>query len=144
MDEIIINGVTIYVRDGIKYRKRKSGKLKKVCVMENCNKLITYKNTRLYCISHVNLLSNNDENEKKKMWEEENIKIQESKIIIDGIEIYFIDGKKYAKRKNGLFKRICMFENCNRFNNYERSYEYCCIHINGTDPNSPERIQQNW
>lgn len=157
MEEIIIDGIKIYMKNGIKYRKRSTGKLKKVCIAEGCNKLMQYHNTGSHCIGHLKLFSNDNELEKQKLINEDKIRkenekiklemkkkerLQNSKIIMDGIEIFIINNIKFRKDSKGNLVKTCSYENCHKFSKFGNCGNFCINHTNGTDPNDPERIQK--
>jgi hypothetical protein len=153
MEEIIIDGVTIYLKNGNKYRKLPSGELRLVCLMKDCN-VTAPKKQGYYCTKCLNELCKNDPNKRKKIIEDgiktfqEGIKklkaesqaeLEKSKIIIDGIEIYIIDSIKYRKKSRGTLEPVCIFDKCNKFQN---NGKYCHSHKNGTTIDSPDRQKE--
>lgn len=126
----VINGITIYIKDGIKFRKRgKIGRYDKICEYDNCTKFIQVDK---YCKYH--LLETTDDHTQIN----ENINFYEKKIIdnggtcrvIDNIKIYFLNNKKYRANHIGKLKIVCKYENCTKFARSDKKSDYCCTHIN--------------
>ncbi len=159
MEEIIINGMTIYLKSGIKYRKSLNGHLVVVCASKDCNKVTNRGIYGHYCRTCLIVLGDNDPIKMKKIVDDQikyhKIKIKEfedkqkinhqiarqneldkSKIIIDGIEIYIINSVKYRKKPRGTLELVCIYDNCNKF---QKIGKYCQSHRNGTTIDSPER-----
>jgi hypothetical protein len=148
MEEKIINGVTIYVKDGIKKRQKgNKNRYELVCIEENCSNFITFKNNnKRYCQTHYVELANTEEERQKiineiyKKEEEKNKeKLKSSMILINNIEIYVIHDKKRRKNNYGILKPACEFKDCCNFAISQNSYKYCHLHTNGLDPNSSEK-----
>jgi len=153
MNTTIINGITIHIEGDIKYRRQPNHARAVVCMVDNCSKFAVRKTCGCYCTQCLNDLCGNDTIKRKKLIEESNKKLidnrqkfkseqeaelEKSKIIIDGVEIYIIDSKKYKKNSNGSLVPACMYDECTKYPK-EHGDEYCYLHINGTDPNSIER-----
>lgn len=166
MEKISVNGIEIYIINGNKYIKRgneyknrKNGKFDKLCKVDDCYKKVQYKKIKIirntdYCRGHLKKITdydpskldqliNSDKNEKnkKKIRKEEykEEQLNKNKIIINDIEIYIINNKKYRLNHKKYLSPACSYENCNKFANNRTTHKYCASHINGTDPNSIER-----
>lgn len=157
MEQATIDGIIIYFKNGNKHRKSSTGKLKLVCMVEDCNKLVNHGETGHYCGSHLTKLSGGDNDKRKKLvlesnemyernikkfQDEQKIMIEKSKITIGEIEIYIIDSMKYRKDSLGRLLRVCTYDKCNKFAHYNCSYKYCQSHKDGTDPNSEARKKE--
>lgn len=151
-----INGIDIFIKKGIKYRKTPKGKFLKICEFEGCSKYIDKNAGSNNCLSHKGNTDPNSpkrielkkESEKKRMAiiNSKRIIIErdyENKIVIDNIEILIVNGKKYRKKLTGKYDKVCMFDNCTKFSKSEKETgeQYCLTHINGTHPNSNERLK---
>lgn len=143
----------IIYKNGLKYRKTKSGAIKLACIVDECMQHIQSNHT-YYCMKHYLELGVND-NERSEAIKQTKIKIQtenENKEkeykefleknykIIDTIKIYFVDGKKYRIREtDNLMIQACMFDDCNRY--ILRNTNYCRSHLKYSDKNHIETLK---
>lgn len=135
IEDIIINGIQTYMYNETRYIKQKSG-YRLVCSKTNCSNSIKINGL---CRKHNTELIKGTAKQRICIKREN---LDETKITINGIDIYVINNIKYRKNHKGTLVYACKYENCNKFAKYHANYEYCMTHINGTDPNSPERLEQ--
>ncbi|AYV76881.1 MAG: hypothetical protein Barrevirus3_1 [Barrevirus sp.] len=140
-DKFIIN------RYGFRYILDNAGTYRMICCFDNeCNTLASFKLSGFYCILHYNTLENPDDvinKLKKKLHDaimQEKEEIEKNSEIINGIKIYFKGGKKYRTKTNGQdLSRVCDYDACHHF---AQPDGYCKTHVAGTNPNSPERLEE--
>lgn len=138
----------ITIKNGFKYTLDKEGIYRLICCCEDCNKLASPASS-FHCVGHYNKLEDKHEtitNLKKKLNDNisENTKkkieeLEKTSKIINGVKIYFKNGKKYRMNPKGdKLIYVCMYNNCVKYTDKD----FCKGHKNGTDPNSPERIEE--
>lgn len=145
----------IIIQNGKRYKKFPDGKLKQLCLVENCNKQIQWGSGGHYCREHFLQLGKTKEERQKsinqnKIEVKQKIKddrythvktIKQIKQTINNREIYFYKGKKYRCNDKNKFIRICMYDGCAtdaQINNGT----YCKLHKNGLSPDAVERLEE--
>jgi len=147
METKVINGSTIYIKDGKKYRKPPHGKLRELCQVENCIKR-TQNGCGHYCFGCITELSGGDAAKRKQLIEDSHLdfkkkneeskfnyqmKLEDAMTIIDEVEIYIIESKKYRKNVDGQLRPACSYKDCNKFAHHDQLRIYCNNHKGGTD-----------
>jgi len=145
MNTKVIDGITIYIENGKKYRKSPAGHMYPLCREEACTRRVQHE-CGGYCSSHYSSL---DEEERKKIQKayadkekqktDRQCTLEKSKVTIDGIDIYTLDSKKYRIDVRGQMVPACSYDNCNKFADNNCARIYCQAHKDGTDPNSESR-----
>ena len=139
---VIIDGIKIHIKNGIKYKKYGSnGEMKKLCSVDNCIKEMQVEK---YCLKHFSELCNDkNTNDKLKLDKLNKItaKYNDIKVTqINNVMVYIINNNKYKINEVGKLRMVCKFDGCDKYARKTNNSFYCCTHKNGTDPNSTERI----
>lgn len=151
--KILINGIEIYIKNTVKYIKKEDGQLFLACPIDGCTNPRANGQYGHFCTTHKKgtdptspqRIRDIEERKEKRRTREEKVKLnklnefEKSKIIINGVEIYIKNNLKYKKSSSGRFVLVCFFDGCT---NLKECGNFCLMHKNGTEPNSPERIKE--